>query len=165
MTEFAPGGWKLPSEALGANLQSEQFSGFMNHSMIALESFIDNPSSASSRHGVASHGADACAEGGRQRQEATTPGGTSKGAASSTTVEALGGEAGRPHGVARSSSKGSKLASKFLVAALGFQAIAGGPVSFYPRRSFDPCQDQGLGHPAGVCGGDQVCGFPWSQAD
>ena len=169
VTEFAPGGWKLPSEAVEANLQSQKFtlanSGFMNHSMIALETFVDYPSSASSRHGVASFGADAIAEGGGQRSPTKGRGGCGKEQAGGSSVAADWREAGRAYETSKPSSKGSKLASKFLVAALGVQAIAGGPISFYPKCVLNSREDQGYGHPAGVCRGDQVYGLPWCQAE
>ena len=169
VTEFAPGGWKLPHDALSASLQHEKFvcatSGYLNHSMIELEKAAVAPPAASSGHGVASPGADAGAARGYVPDPPEDVGIRGKEQTCDASLAAGGRKAGRLDGAPEPSRKSAGLAAKFIVAALGFQAVAGGPISFYPKCPGYSGKGQEARQPAGVRGGDQACGLPWSEAE
>ena len=170
VTEFAPEGWKIPHDAVCSSLKHEQFTlasnGYVNHSMIALERVEATTPSASSNHGVSSSsGADAGAEGGGNTSEDTIACCHTQNKEGSLPLEAGRGAPGRPDGAAGSARKGSNLASKLIVAALGVQVLTGGPITFYPKhaRCLGEIKDDGCS--VGVCRGDKVRGLRGREAD
>ena len=131
VTEFAPGGWKLPHDALSASLQHEKFvcatSGYLNHSMIELEKAAVAPPAASSGHGVASPGADAGAARGYVPDPPEDVGIRGKEQTCDASLAAGGRKAGRLDGAPEPSRKSAGLAAKFILPLWGFKQLQEDP--------------------------------------